>query len=289
MSTFKSTFLNGLGHGANQHAPQLDLTVGGQHGYHPNFGQLTNNTAYVPQNIIPIVMVLPRGFQYIPDSEKWAHTLKSLIEVQSRQITGLRSGLTVEAGERAIGGAGHMAKDAVNVTEAMSTPTHVWDVNYNKGIPLFWERYIRLFISEPITKQMGLMNLPPLTNGHPTDRLVDLYSFTTLYIEPDPTRQFALDAWLAVNEFPTVSGELEYQFDMAASAAIPEISIEFACTPVRDQGVLNIAQGILEKINYVNAGPMQRSSVVQAIEADLLKAERGYTEDIIEAVNESIR
>lgn len=282
MSSAKGVFLNNVGHATGAKAPMLDLTVGGQHGYHPNFGQLTNNTGYLPQNIIPILMVPPRGFQFLPQKDKWIAALKSLIEVQSKQITGLRSGLTLEAGDRAIGGAGHMQRDAMNVTEAMSTPTHVWDNNYNKGISTFWERYARLLINEPITKQPGVMSLG---GSLPTDRLADFYGFTTLYIEPDPTKQFALDAWLCVNEWPLTTGELEYQFDPTTAQPVPEVSIEFACTPIRDNGVLTVAQDLLGAINYANAGPMQRKSVVQAVSADIKAVANGYVEDIVKAVS----
>jgi hypothetical protein len=282
MAIAKAAFLKSQAYTSGRAAPMLDLAVGGQHGYHPNFGQLTNNTGHIAQPLVNFMLIPPRGFNFLPQKEKWTAGLKSLIEVQRKQLTGLRTGLTTEAGDRALGQAGHMMREAVKTTEAMSTPTRVWDVNYNKGIPLFWERYKRLLMSEPITGQPGVMNLG---GNLPTDRLIDFYGFTSIAIEKDITGQYAIDAWLLVNEWPLTSGEMEFQFDPTASAPVPEISIEFACTPIRNDGVLQVAQELLSRINYANAGASQRASVVTGVDSAIQAASRGYVEDIVAAVS----
>jgi hypothetical protein len=281
-SLAKAAFINNQAYASGNSAPMLDLTMGGQHGYHPNFAQLTNSTGYQPQDLIPLLVLPPRGFTFLPQREKWTAALKSLIEVQSKQITGLRSGITTESSDRAVGGGGHQIREAGKSTEAMSTPTHVWDVNYNKGISNFWERYKRLLINEPITRQPGVMSLGGTL---PTDRLIDFYAFTTLYIEPDPTKQFALDAWLCVNSWPLTSGELEYQMDPTTGQPVPELSIEMACTPIRDDGIKAVAQDFLSKINYTNAGPMQRKAVVDTVDSSIKAVSKGYLEDIAAAVS----
>lgn len=114
----------------------------------------------------------------------------------------------------------------------------------------------------------------------PTDQLADIYSFTMLYIEPDPLRRQVVEAWLVTNMFPTTSGVLESQMDPTTGAEVPELSIEYRGMPVVSQGTRRFAQSILDELNYVNAGPMQRPAFVNQIDEDIRAAESGYAEDL---------
>jgi hypothetical protein len=286
MSRLKDTLIETLayGNGRGGLAPMIDVSKGGQHGYQPNFGEYVSNTGYTPRNLIPILVEAPRGFQFLPNPEKWVACLKALIENQSKSITGLRTGLTVEASQRPVGGAGHMQSDPTNVTEEISQPTHVWDERYGRPIHEFWQGYIRNLIGEPITKQAGLMH----GDQKATDQLADIYSFTTLYIEPDPLRRTVVEAWLITNMFPVTSGVLESQMDLTAGAEVPEISIEFRGLPMVSQGVRTFAQEMLDTLNYVNAGPMQRPAFVNKIGGDIAKADSGYVEDLAAAAQSGV-
>lgn len=287
MSRLKGTLIDAQAYnqGRDGQTPQIDVSLGGQYGFQPNFGAYVSNTGYTPRNLIPILVEAPRGFQNLPNPQKWVAVLKSLIENQSKNITGLRTGLTVESSERPVGGAGHMQRDPTNVTETMSTPTHVWDERYGRAIHNFWQAYIRNLIAEPITKQPGIMT----GENPPTDQLADIYSFTTLYIEPDPLRRHAVEAWLVTNMFPMTAGELESQMDLTAGAEVPELSIEFAGMPVVSQGTRRFAQSILDELNYVNAGPMQRPAFVNAIDANVNAAtQSGYREDLEAAAQSGV-
>jgi hypothetical protein len=287
MSRLKNTLIQGQSYaqGRDGHSPQIDVSAGGQYGYQPNFASYVSNTGYTPRNLIALLVEAPRGLRLLDNGEKSVAVLKALIENQSKQITGLRTGVNVEASERAIGGAGHMQSDPTNVTEEISQPTHVWDERYGRSIHNFWQWYIRNLIAEPITKQPGIMSL---IDGEVDDQLADFFSFTTLYIEPDPLRRHVVEAWLVTNMFPTTSGVLESQMDPTASADVPEISIEFRGIPVVSQGVRNFAQEQLDRLNYVNAGPMQRPAFVTQIEADIAKAEQGYAEDLNAAAQNGV-
>jgi hypothetical protein len=287
MSRLKGTLIDAQAYnrGRDGQSPQIDLSLGGQYGYQPNFGAYPSNTGYTPRNLIPILIEAPRGFQNLPNPQKWIAVLKSLIENQSKNITGLRTGINVEASERPVGGAGHVQSDPTNVTEEMSQPTHVWDERYGRPIHNFWQAYIRNLIAEPITKQPAIMTL----DNPPTDQLADIYSFTTLYIEPDPLRRGVVEAWLVTNMFPTTSGVLESQMDPTVGAEVPELSVEFRGLPVVSQGTRRFAQSILDELNYVNAGPMQRPAFVNEIDANIRAAvESGYVEDLQAAAQSGV-
>ena len=287
MSRLRNTLLKNqsFAEGREGQTPQMDVSLGGQYGFQPNFGAYVSNTGYTPRNLIPLLVEAPRGLRLLNGGEKSIAVLKALIENQSKQITGLRTGVNVEASERAIGGAGHMQSDPTNVTEEISQPTHVWDERYGRAIHNFWQWYIRNLIAEPISKQPGIMSL---VDAEIDDQLADFFSFTTLYIEPDPLRRKVTEAWLVTNMFPTTSGVLESQLDPTAAADVPEVSIEFRGIPVVSQGVRNFAQEQLDQLNYVNAGPMQRPSFVSQIEADIKASEQGYAEDLAAAAQNGV-
>lgn len=266
--------------------PQVDLAVSGQFGYQPDGAKYVNNAGYRPQRIIPILIEAPRGFQFAPNPDKSIAVLKQLMETQSKNITGLRSGLNVEWAERAIDGSGRMQRDPTNITEEISNPNHTWDERYGRPVHNFWKWYIRTFIGDPVTNQPGIMNLPG--DLKPTDHLPDLYTFTMLYIQPDPLRTKVEEAWLQIGMSPNTSGVLESQFDVTAGSDVPEIAIEFGGVPYSTLGVLNFAQSILDGINYVGAGPLQRPNFLDGIEANIGSAEGGFQEDITAAASNGI-
>lgn len=279
MSRLQGTLINGLSYdqGREGQARQVDLSLGGQYGYQPNFDAYVSNTGYRPQNIIALLLEAPRGFQFLPNPEKSIAVLKALIENQSKQITGLNRGLEIESSERPFGAGGHQQNDPTNVTETQSTPTHVWDERHGSPVHNFWEYYVRNLIAEPITKQPGFMNQ---SEEPPTDHLTDMFTFTTLYIEPDPLRRHVVAAWLSTQMYPTEVPSLESQKDPTTGQDVPEVSIEMNALTMRSRGVDQFAQEILDGLNYINAGPMQRPSFVENIQADIEAAEQGYRESL---------
>lgn len=287
MSRLKETLIQNMSYaqGREGQSPQIDVSLGGQYGHAPNFGAYVSNTGYTPRNLISLLVEAPRGLRVLPNADKSIAVLKALIENQSKQITGLRTGLTVESSERAVGGAGHMQSDPTNVTEEISQPTHVWDERYGRPVHNFWQWYIRNLIAEPITKQPGIMSL---VEDGVDDQLADFFSFTTLYIEPDPLRRSVVEAWLVTNMYPTTAGVLESQMDPTAASEVPEISIEFRGMPVVSQGVRMFAQEQLDRLNWVNAGPMQRPAFVSKIEADINTGNGGYVDDVNAAAQSGV-
>lgn len=287
MSRLSGTILDGVSFnsGREAYAPAVDVSLGGQYGYQPNGEAYVNNAGYRPSRLIALLLETPRGFNYLPNPKKSIETLRALIETQSKQITGIRSGYNVEFAERPLDGAGRMQRDPSNVTEEISNPSHVWDERYGRAIHNFWKWYIRMLIADPITKQPGIMNLE---GDRPTDHLPDLYSFSVLYIQPDPLRTRVEEAWVQVGMVPNTSGVLESQFDVTAATDVPEINIEFGGVPFNSNGIMEFAQAALDSINYVNASPINRKALLDKIQADILAGNNGYREDIASAVSNSV-
>ena len=288
----RRTEVNGTDYGINaphrDTRPSLDQSVGMLHGYQPNYGSYVSNTGYTPRNIIPILLEAPRGFAFLPDSSKAVATLKNLMESQAKTISGLRTGYEVSFSERQVSSAGHMMSDPSNVTEAISQVSYTWDERYGKAIQAFWKHYVRNLIADPTTNQPGVMNIWQGAVGgngviqhEPTEQLADFFSFTMLFIEPDPLRRYVFDAWLINNMIPHGTGIHESGYDVAADFAVPEVSIEFTGMPVQNMGVTQLAQDILTQINYIDAGPLHQGAHVP-VTAPAVRAQgaTGYREEI---------
>lgn len=283
MSRHRNTLLpDGMAYanGRRGQSPQIDLSLSGQHGYQHDVTTIPANTGYTPNNLIALLVQPPRGFRYMNDPQKMTATLKSLIETQSKTITGIRRGYNVSTSERAVQGAGLMHRDLTDVTEEISSPTHTYDERYGAAISNYWMYYIRMLMGDPNNKHPGIMNL---SNTPPEDHLVDMYTFTTLYIEPDNLRRKVVDAVMVTNMMPNTSGVIETQYDPTSPREVPELSIEFNGLPVRTMGVLDYAQQKLNEIQYVNAGPFQRPSFIDDIDATIKAHDSGAMEDIDKA------
>ena len=70
---------------------------------------------------------------------------------------------------------------------------------------------VELLMKDPETKYA---NIATITGRGPTDMLLDRYSMTCLFIEPDPTHRYALDAWVTTNMFPKGTGAISAKRDL---------------------------------------------------------------------------
>lgn len=270
-------------------APMLDVSKGGQSGYQIDIAGYVSQTGYTPAPLIPLLMEPPRGFYHLAEPGKLVGILKGLIETQSKNITGLISGVTVERNERQISRAGHVVRDPTKVVETQPTPTHVYDERSNKSIHKFTRYYIENLIGDTITQQPGVV---PNGVSLPTDYLADFYSFTNLYIEPDRLRTSVVDAWLITDLYPGGSGDLEAIYDLTAGGDVPEITWELGGLAQSNLGVRLYAQSLLDKVNYAHAGPMHRPAFLSKVHADVAAgstAEAGYMEGISRAQSAAVR
>ena len=290
MSRVAGTILNDQAYTKGAKAPMLDLALGGQMGYQAQFNQYINSAGHVPSPVQAFLLDIPTGFNYIPNKPKAIEALKNLIEIHSKQITGLRDGLNVETSERSIGRAGHKQSEFLKVTEEISTVSHIWDERHGRTISNFWKWYVRMFMGQPGIEQPQVMTLEMNQENLPTDILPDFYSFATLYVEPDRTRRNAVAAWLYLNQLPTGQvGLLESEFNAEQSFDVPEIPIEFRGIPIIGQGVLDYADLKLKEKSYANASPMARPAWLNKIKAEINAAAGGSVKQLEELAKTGIK
>ena len=76
MSRLKGTLIQNQSYaqGRDGQSPQIDVSLGGQYGYQPNFSAYVSNTGYTPRNLISLLVEAPRGLRGLE-----AHRRKCII------------------------------------------------------------------------------------------------------------------------------------------------------------------------------------------------------------------
>lgn len=257
----------------------------GQNGRATQIDGYVSNANYVRRNIIAILVEAPRGFQDLPNSDKWVATLKSLVELHAQSIEGLQSTLTADFVESAVGGAGEFQEDISNVTRARSTPTFTWIEKYGKPINAFLTGWITNLLMDPVSKVPNVVTMNP---NAPTDLLPDYTGATIMFIEPDPTHTRVVEAWLCTNMHPKTAGEVIGSRDLTAGGEVSSYAVEFTALTQHGVGVREFAQRYLDELNRSLVNPNLTPAFVQAIEADVKAAESGYSNQIDKMSSEAI-
>lgn len=257
--------------------PQLDPTFGGQFGWSTNPSEWVSAQAYVPRNLIPIVLESPEFFQKMPDPEKWVAAWKCLVEKHARTIEGLKAGLTVDVAEHAFGGAGEMFQEFTDVKRERSELSFAMVDKYGNVFQQFLERWIMYGLMHPETK---IPLTATLEGGGPSDNLADWYGGTIAFIEPDPTGKRVIRTWISTNVWPKGTGPIEGKMDKTSALNIKELSLEFTSLTFINEGTRAYGQEILDGINTTFANPQLRESFIKSVAPDVEAVTRGYRESV---------
>lgn len=266
-----------------------DLSFGGQGGIAPNIGGVApdgtvgdewiSNQAYVKRNIIAVVLKYPKFFDVLTDSkDKLIASYKALIELHPLSIDGLTSGLSVEFDEHAVGGAGEMQEEIVNVTRARSTPSFVFKEKAGKSIQKFVDFIIRYGYMDPDTKQ-------PLVTASLSDEQKssvyspDFYTGSVLFIEPDVLQLNAVDAWLCVNMAFKGNGERTGKRDLRVAGEAPEITLESTAITLNNDVVIKLADTILKGMSTIGFNPSVDTTLpIAEVDTNLVSAVTGFND-----------
>lgn len=272
MSRLANTILTGA-FTSGYSAPMVDVRQGGQQGYAPDLSQFVSNSAYVQRPLVALLMEAPVGFQFLPDPDFWVGALKALIEMHPKSISGLARGITLDFVENAVSGGGEIQQDVTDIKRARSAPSFTYVEKYGRPIQNFWEQMLLMLVGDPDTKVPGIATLG---GARPTDLLPDMYSFTTLFFEPDPTFSTVVKAWLTTNMLPMSTGDITAKRELSSAMDTNEFTIEFTGLSQSSMGVMMFAQSILDQINMTNANPNLAPAFLEGIEADVAASDTGY-------------
>ena len=278
MARITNATLDQRAYGRVANQPMIDPTFGGQLGYAPNIAQWVSNQAYVKRQVIVVLLEAPKFFQYMPEPQKWIDTLKAMMETHIRTLEGLNAGIKLEFDEHPVGGGGEMQQEIIDSKRDRSEVTITVVDKYGMPFQTFLHQYIQYGAMDPDTKY-ALINT--LSGDKPTDMLADMYTFSTLYMEPDPAHRKVVKSWVAVNQMFKGTGDITGKRDLTTALEISTLNLELTGIYQFNLGTNQFAQTVLDGINMTNANPYLRPSSVSSVSADILASSTtGYKENI---------
>ena len=264
----------------------LNPLYGGQHGFGPDLRQWVNNAAYVQNHTFCLLLEAPRFLRFMDDQDQYVGSIRAMMELHTRSIEGLASGLKVETASTPVGGAGEEQEEVVDVKRDVSKPVHVLHEKAGRPFQNLLETWITYGMMDPATK---VANVGALAGNRPTDMLPDEYTATCLYIEPDRTHRKVAKAWLCTNMFPKGTGDITGKRDLTSAMSLLELNVEFSAITQVGLGVDTMAQKLMDAINVTNANPNLRAAFIDSIHADVQKIKQGYQPQINEFSSTAIQ
>jgi hypothetical protein len=232
-------------------APVANVGLSRAHGYALDQGSYANDAFYTRQQVLARVLKMPTIWDVVPGGDKLKRTFKSLIELNSRTIEGLDSSLEREFAEISIGGSNEVHEVLINVSRNRSEPTHVHDERMGYAINNFYDHWTTAYGMDPETKRANVAN----EDIELTDMLPDKNTATVLYMEPDATGRYVVNAWLSTNMQPKGTTERIGRRNPQEGNQTAEITMPYTAITAVGPGVLALAQKILEETTFTGANP----------------------------------
>lgn len=258
----------------------LDVAKAGTRVLAPDLANVASNSPYVRRNVIPFLIEAPRFFDYHPQADRLVAGLKAFIETHTRTIDGLNQALTVDSGEAPWGGSGERIQTATNVTRATSNPTHgCWELQ-GRSITKMMKWWIEWGIADANTKVPLITTLPSFDANAVRDYNQTFYGATVLYIEPDPTMQEVVSAWLCTNMYPTGTPPYEGSKDASQLGQTLDLNVEFTAMTDVSEGTEQFARQMLQRINMAGMNPNDNPIWWENVSEDVAAQANGLVEQV---------
>lgn len=283
------TLMGQKAYGRGRNAPMIDLQQGGQGGHMPDWPTYISNTPYVRRNLIIRVLAGPRGFNYLPEPEKWFATLKAVLELHPESVEGFNAQLEIETRDVSFGGAGERQESVSNVTRARVEPVFNFVEKYGRPFATFFERWVTELLMDPNTKYPNVITRVNARNQN-IDLLPDFTSATIIAFEPDPTFRKIDKAWLVADLKPKGSlVPVEGRRDIHNGGDIVEFGINMTGIAQIGAGVDMVAQALLDAMVATGANPLSQPAFTDAVDGNIADLPSGYKEKLDEAAARAIK
>lgn len=261
--------------------PMTDIRRGGQFGWQPDMQAIGNATPATTQNLICKVLSSPRGFGDLPNSEIWHGAFKALFEVQALSFDGLNKTLNPSWGETAVGGSGEVIEVPTGMTRERSTPSFTFNDKVGFPITNLVEQYQRLFIQDENTKHPGIS----LINNDIPDALIDYYTWTMIFIEPDRYFNHATRAYLGTAMGIKNSPEQTGRRDLNQDHELVEFSLELSGVFDVGPAVDAVGTRILRSMQSSLTDPQRAPAFMDAPNADVADRDDVGFQEMLEKGN----
>ena len=277
-------FPNGVWH-QNVKTPMADVRRGGQFGWHHDMQGIVNSTPHVSNNLIVRVLASPKGFNDLPNADVWHGAWKALFELHPKSVTGLMKTLTPSWGSIEHGGSGEELDIPTGMKREKSDVT--FTINEKYGLPFthMLEQYHRMFIMDEDTKHPGIA----MIKDEIPDGLLDYYTWTMIFIEPDRYLQFAQRSWIIANMAPKNSAAQESKRDKLSDQETLDIELNMTGVAQVGYAVDAVANAILQSMRQTQADPLLAPAYLQGPTADIAdRSDVGFKEMMEKANREML-
>lgn len=282
---FNNPYAPRSGYGANASENMMNLAQAGTFVTAPDLANLAANTPYVSRNLIAILLEAPRFFRYASNQNQLIASLKALIEKHCRTIDGLNRTVTAEFADAPVGGSGEVISAVSNVTRATSRPSlGAWELQ-GRTIQHFLEWWILYGLGDPNTKVPLIVSDGLVRPEHYNQTFAGC---TVLFIEPDPTMQDVVSAYLCTNMQPTTTGDWSNRKDVAQIGQNLDLTIEFTALTDSSTGVKLYAREVLQSMDLSGLNPNDIQMWEEKISADVLGQRNGLVDQLAEGASKRI-
>ncbi len=254
----------------------LNAKFGSQQGYMPSLGakmedgktyeEWLNDAAFVSVDVIPFVLSTPKYFDFFDNPKDWTDLFISIFELHPETIDGLDATLTVETDQHNVGRGGQTFKEVTGVKRPETSVKYTLREKRGKPINRFLDIYIRYCIQDHELGKPLVTLMPKFKKGLHTP---DMYSFSTLFVEPDITHNNVIEAYLVLNQFPTTAGTVTSKRDLSTGGEMVVYDIETGGIMVYNESIRKLGQHFLDSLTVTSVNP---DTVVSALNPEDLQA-----------------
>lgn len=229
------------------HTGIVDLRQGGQQGLKRDADFWFHNSLYVKQPIITVMMAAPKGFRWLPDGDKIAAMLKSMVELHAISVTGLNQSYTNEYDEKVVGASNEVMQTHLRTGRERSTPT--FSIPELDGKPVtrllkYWNDYL---LSDPESGVPAIAGVQAYIDAGSPHLTPEDKAMTCMFIEPTHNRKNVNSVYMCANMMPdNIPDEISSEKGAAGESPLMEIPFT-SLTTVRNLD--DIAQAYLNSLN----------------------------------------
>lgn len=275
------------GYARNTNSPMVDLTKGGQFGNQSNIPAFYANTDYISRKARVLMLTAPEGWNYFDEGNTYIASLKAIIEVHAQSWEGFTDTLSVVSEQSAVSGGGEQQHTPTKVTREPSVPVLTIPEKYGLPVKATFESQIIDLIMDPDNDLATLYTLPE--GRRPRHQLPNIYTFSILVFEPDPTFQYANRAQIVVNMYPQQGPEATMRFDKTAEGEKATYSITFNGLTQRGRGVLDFANRMIQEAKITNTSPQLAPPAISRVSDDVASGRGGFHEYLQQAQDTYLR
>lgn len=234
------------------------------------FGMLTNNLNWghlrhqTKQNMFVMVLDYPRGFDALPNPDRWISMFKALIEDLPHRVEGVNWTQTPAWAETEHGGTGDMHHQMTDIkfspTE-LSTPVRDREGYVIENFVTGWWNLLGL---DPVSKRPGIFELDTVDK----DSIVmssDFSGGVVIAFEASECMRYVHKAQIIYNVQPKEGIESNGIRDLNAEKEIIEHNITWTGTAVRDRGAEEVARSLLTALTATSLSSVNRKAILTDI------------------------